>query len=407
MPWKEVLPMEQRVSFVLAVKAEEGSFAQLCRLYGISRKTGYKWWDRFCEQGIGGVRERSSRPRHSPKRSAAKWNAAVIKLREQYPWWGPKKLRAKLRQRYGDDAAVPAVSTLGAMLVRAGLVRSQRRRRRGGPQVERSQLSQARKANEVWAVDFKGWFKTGDGQRCEALTMSDLATRYVLCCRALREESFACVYPIMRRVFKVYGLPGIIRVDNGSPFASRGAGGLSRLSVWWMRLGITVEFITPGHPQENGSHERMHRTLKAETARPPASNMPKQQRRFDNWRRRFNTQRPHESLAQKQPAKLYHHSTRLYRQAMPLPPPRYPKGWSVRRVRSNGEIKWRGRKRFIGQALIGQLVGVTPLQAERCEVYFMERLLGALHEAEADFTGLRPTAYVLQNQRNKTTKSVT
>lgn len=404
MPWKEVLPMCERASFVLAVKAEEGSFARLCRMYGISRKTGYKWWWRFCEQGLEGVTERSSRPRHSPNRSAAKWSKAVKKLREKCPWWGPKKLRAKLRERHGEDASVPAASTIGAMLVRAGLVQSSRRRRRGGPKVERPQLSQATKANEVWAVDFKGWFKTGDGQRCEALTMTDLATRYVLCCRALKEESFARVYPIMREVFKVYGLPGIIRVDNGSPFASRGGGGLSRLSVWWMRLGIKVEFITPGKPQENGSHERMHRTLKAETARPPAFNMGKQQRRFDSWRRRFNTQRPHESLGQKQPAKLYHHSTRLYRQAIPLSPVRYPDGWAVRRVRSNGQIKWRGRKRFIGEALVGQLVGLRPLKLEHSEVYFMERLLGVLNEANADFTGLRPTAYVRQNQRSKTTK---
>jgi putative transposase len=407
MPWKEVLPMEERANFVLAVKRGEESFARLCRGYGISRKTGYKWWRRFCGEGLEGVRERSSRPGHSPGRSAAKWSAAVIKLRERYPWWGPKKLRAKLRERYANDAAVPAASTLGAMLMRARLVRSRRRRRQGGPQMARSQLRVASKANEVWAVDFKGWFKTGDGQRCEALTMSDLATRYVLCCRALGEASFARVYPIMKRVFKLYGLPRIIRVDNGSPFASRGAGGLSRLSVWWMRLGIAVEFITPGHPQENGSHERMHRTLKAETARQPAYNLRKQQRRFDAWRRQFNTQRPHEALAQERPAKLYQRSARIYRNVMQLPPPRYPLGWSVRRVRSNGEIKWRGRKRFIGEALVGQLVGLTSLKAERCEVYFMERLLGALHQTEADFTGLRPTAYVLQNQRNGATKSVT
>jgi hypothetical protein len=255
-------------------------------------------------------------------------------------------------------------------------------------------------ANEVWAVDFKGWFKTGDGQRCEALTMSDLATRYVLCCRAVEEQSFARVYPIMKRVFKLYGLPRTIRVDNGSPFASRGAGGLSRLSVWWMRLGIAVEFITPGHPEQNGSHERMHRTLKAETARPPAYNLRKQQRRFDAWRRRFNTQRPHEALAQQPPAKLYQHSARIYCETAQLPSPRYPLGWPVRRVRSNGQIKWRGRKRFIGEALVGQLLGLHASEPNRCAVYFMERLLGTLHDTEANFAGLRPTAYVLQNQRN-------
>jgi hypothetical protein len=174
-----------------------------------------------------------------------------------------------------------------------------------------------------------------------------------------------------------------------------------------MRLGIAVEFIAPGRPQENGSHERMHRTLKAETAGPPAYNLRKQQRRFDAWRRRFNTQRPHEALGQERPAKLYQRSARSYREAKQLPSPRYPLGWSMRRVRSNGEIKWHGRKRFIGEALVGQLVGLTPVKVDRCEVYFMGRLLGALRESEADFTGLRPTAYVLQNQRKGATKSVT
>jgi len=399
MPWKEVLPMEERAKFVLRVKKAEESFARLCREYAISRKTGYKWWSRFCEQGLEGLRERSSRPWRSPRRSGVKWQEGVIQLRGRYPFWGPKKLRAKLEQTCRKGEVVPAASTLGMILQRGGLARG-RRRRGARPQIVRGVLREASGPNEIWAVDFKGWFRTGNGQRCDPLTISDLATRYVLCCRALEQQSFALVYHVMEGVFKIYGLPGRIRVDNGSPFAGRGAGGLSRLSVWWMRLGIGVEFITPGHPQENGSHERMHRTLKAETVYQPAYNLTKQQHRFDRWRRYFNTERPHESLGQQPPAKLYRSSTRTYSQQNELLRPHYPQDWAVRRVRSNGEIRWRGHKRFIGEALVGELIGLHRLTPTQHAVYFMERLLGTLHDAEADFTGLRPTAYVLQNQRN-------
>jgi len=400
MPWKEVLPMEQRVSFVLEVQKQEKSFAALCRAADISRKTGYKWWERFRVQGLNGLRERSRRPHTSPGRSEEKWRLAVIELRERYPWWGPKKLRAKLIARHGR-AGVPAASTLGEMLVGVGLVRG-RKRSGARPQIERPALTQAQESNQVWAVDFKGWFRTGDRCRCDPLTVSDLASRYLLCCQALKDQSYAGTRAVFERLFAQHGLPSIVRVDNGGPFGSRGAGGLSRLSVWWMRLGIAVEFITPGHPEENGVHERMHRTLKAETASPPARTLREQQRRFDKWRRHFNLERPHEALNQQTPALHYQSSARPYRRVEARVS--YPAHYWVRRVRSNGQIKWRGQKRFIGVALVGQIVGLKEVEPRRHEVYFMERLLGALHDAEADFGGLRPTAYARQNQRKEEQK---
>jgi len=399
-----VLPMEQRVNFVLEIEKAERSFASVCRDFAISRRVGYKWWKRFRVEGLEGLRERSRAPRRRPKQSAACWRERAIELREQHPWWGPKKIRAKLRARFGAEpgVVVPAASTLGTMLSRVGLVRRARGRRPATQSVERASLSEPHAPNEVWTVDFKGWFRTGDGSRCDPLTVTDLQSRYLLCVQLLRSPSFVQTQATLAGVFAQYGLPRVIRVDNGSPFGSRGAGGLSRLSVWWMRLGIGVEFIVPGHPEQNGSHERMHRTLKAETTRPPARTLRKQQVRLDQWRRYFNTERPHEAMGQQVPAKYYEASERRY--PARLREVHYPVGWLVRRVRSNGQIKWQGRLRFIGEAFVGQLLGLKEIESGRHEVYFMERCLGALHKPSANFGGLRPTAYARQNQRREKQK---
>jgi hypothetical protein len=258
-------------------------------------------------------------------------------------------------------------------------------------------LLSAEVPNEVWAADFKGWFRTLDVNRCDPLTVSDLASRYLLCAEILPSQSVAQTQKAFRRLFARHGLPKVMRVDNGGPFGSRGAGGLSRLSVWWMRLGIKVEFIAPGHPEQNGSHERMNRTRKEQTTCPPARSVRKQQVRFDQWRRHFNSQRPHEALAQRVPARCYKVSSRPY--PSQLEEVQYPAGWLVRRVRSNGQIKWAGRLYFIGEALVGQLVGLKRAGGGQREIYFMERFLGRLDEASANFDGLRPTAYVRQNSR--------
>lgn len=399
MPWKEVLPMEQRVSFVMEVAKAEESFARLCRSFGISRKTGYKWWKRFKQEGLCGVRKRSSWPKRSPRATEAYWRERIIKLRKRFGWWGAKKLRAKLIAKYGPTG-VPAASTVGTILNRFGLVRG-RVRRKLGPLMPRPPLSKAAHVNQVWAADFKGWFRTAKGKRCDPLTVSDMVSRYLLCCEALQGQSFEQVQPIFDRLFKEYGLPASIRVDNGAPFGSRGPGGLSRLSVWWMQLGIAVEFIAPGHPEQNGVHERMHRTLKAETLGAVASTLRQQQSRFDQWRRHFNLERPHEALGQEPPALHYQPSTRAYH-PQAVAKIIYPATWSVRRVRTNGEIKWRGRKRFLGMAFIGQPVGLRAVEPRRHEVYFMEKLLGELHLD--DIYGLRPTAYARKHHRKENEK---
>jgi transposase InsO family protein len=384
MPWKEVSVMEQRVSFVLRVKAAIESFAGSCRRYAISRETGYKWWRRFRRCGLAGLKEQSRRPQSCPHQSPRKWHGRTVRVRLRYPHWGPKKIRAKLAAQYGGRS-LPAASTLGRILKAHGLVRTRRWRRRG-PALELMALQAPSQPNEVWAVDFKGWFRTGDGQRCDPLTLSDLYSRYVLDCRVVADHSYEATRPGFERIFVRYGLPQKIRVDNGSPFGSSGAGGWSRLSVWWLRLGIAVEFTRPGHPQDNGVHERMHRTLKAETTQPPAQTPRGQQRRFDRWCVQFNEQRPHEALQQRVPAEQYRLSARTYTGLGEEP--QYPAEYAVRRVRSNGEIKWAGRRRFVGEAFCGQRIGIKRVSSQRLQVYFFEHLLGELHEEETG--GLRP-----------------
>jgi transposase InsO family protein len=395
MPWKKVLPMEQKMAFIIKVKERALSFATICREFEVSRRTGYKWWRRYQESGMDGLRERSHRPHRCPHQSAPVWSDRVVALRLRHPSWGPKKLRVKLVARYGE-ADVPAVSTLGARLKASGLVRS-RWRRRIQPKRQPGRLTLAAYPNQVWGVDFKGWFRTGDGRRCDPLTMSDLFSRYLVCCQVAADQSYAEARHWFEKVFKQYGLPEVIRVDNGGPFASTGAAGLSRLSVWWISLGIRPEFITPGHPEENGVHERMHRTLKAETTKPAAANGRAQQKRFERWRRKFNEERPHEALGQKTPASFYHFSLRGYggEKARFI----YPGDYVVRRVRSNGEIKWRAGLCYVGQAVIGQLVGLRQAEAGRVEVWFENYLLGDLYQNESG--GLRPSVSVLQTSQQQ------
>ena len=390
MAWKMVLPMEERIRFVLAVEQRQYSIAELCRQYGISRKTGYKWIARYRVDGLEGMRERSRRPWHCPHKTNEKWVDRIIQQRLKHPRWGPKKIRIILQEQ-GWPGPIPVASTIGNVLDRAGLVKPRKRRRRRKRSFQ-GPFSQVQRPNNVWGVDYKGWFRTGDGQRCDPLTVSDLYSRYVLGIKALPNQGYAAARDVFEQLFSRYGLPEVIRSDNGSPFASTGAGGLSRLSVWWTLLGIKLELIAPGHPEQNGSHERMHLTLKQEACCPASANHRAQQRRFNKWRKEFNEQRPHEALQMKKPAQMYHRSDRAY--AKSLMEPSYPPGYQVRRVRTNGEIKWCGRKRFIGEALKGAPVGVKRIDESRSQVYFGSILLGDLHDA--DSRGLRPSVYVSQ-----------
>ena len=377
MAWQEVAPMEERVRFVLKATREVIGFGELCAQFGISRKTGYKWLARYQAHGLTGMHERSRRPHQSPTRLPAEVVALLLRERQRHASWGPKKLRTLLATKYGVTP-VPAASTIGRLLQQHGLTRK-RRQRRPVSQPDRTTRTPATGPNAVWATDFKGWFRTQDGRRCDPLTISDLYSRYVLACRIVPGQRMADVQPVFRQVFRRFGLPTVLRVDNGLPFGSHGVAGLSHLSAWWLHLGIRVEFIEPAHPEQNGGHERMHRTLKADTARPPAVTPRAQQVRFDRWRHTFNHERPHEALGMRCPAEYYVPSPHRYTDHPAAPT--YPPHYEVRRVKRHGAIKWQGRLCFIGEALRGLRVGLVEADADAYDVYFKDLHLGRLDRA--------------------------
>lgn len=365
MPWREVCPMDEKVRFVAAVLAEEQSMTELCESFGVSRKTGYKWLLRYREHGPQGLHALSRAPHRVPWAIAQAQAGAILGVRRAHPSWGPKKLRAKLIEG-ASEQAWPAASTIGELLRRKGLTQARKGRRHAvanpGP------LTVAASANDLWCIDFKGWFLTADRTRCDPLTVSDAFSRYLLCAQVLARPDYAGCRAQLERVFCEYGLPRMMRSDNGAPFASLGAGGLSRLGVWWVKLGITPERIEPGKPEQNGRHERMHKTLKAETASPPAANLAQQQQRFDRFRHEFNHERPHEALGQTAPDQHYSPSPRRY--PARLEDPVYPSDYQVRRVRSNGEIKWAGERIFLSMPLIGEVVGLKQTEHGDAELYF-------------------------------------
>lgn len=353
MSWKETCLMEERLKFMAAWLSEEESWSSLCERYGVSRKTGYKWAARYKREGLGGLSDRSRAPQNLPHKIEAKVAARIVSLRKKRRSWGPRKLRAAL-QREEPGHAWPAASTIGDLLQREGLVARRRGRRAALEQA--GPFAAIEQANDTWCLDFKGWFRTGDGIRCDPLTVSDAHSRYLLACRIV-SPTYEGVQPQIERLLREHGLPRAIRSDNGPPFASTAAGGLSRLSVEWLKLGIRLERIEPGCPQQNGRHERLHRTLKGETLRPPAATVVAQQVRFDDFRQVYNHERPHEALGQVPPATLWQPSPRAYPSR--LEEPTYPSDHAVRRVRSSGEIKWAGQLIFISQSLIGEPVGVA------------------------------------------------
>jgi transposase InsO family protein len=365
--------MDERTQFIARILKGGDEMAALCREYGISRKTGYKWLGRYRCEGAAGLRERSHAPlRHGQAHDVAVVQA-VLNLRERWGW-GPKKLRVKLGERH-PELVVPAASTIGDWLRQEGLVGRSRRRRRCPAYAQ--PFAAVAGANDVWCTDFKGWFRTGDGRRCDPFTLSDAHSRYLLRCQAVPRPDEASVRPIFEAAFKEHGLPRAIRSDNGPPFASLGVGGLSRLAVWWIKLGIRPERIVAGKPQQNGRHERVHRTLKEETLAPPAESLPAQQQRFHDFRAVYNNERPHEALGQKTPASLYEPSPRPYPER--IDDPGYRDDVAVRRVRSNGQIKWAGELIFVGEALIGEPVGVVETQSGDWLVRFADVELGYIH----------------------------
>lgn len=354
MPWKNESPMEQKQRFVSLVATDRFTMAELCESFGISRKTGHKWKERYEAQGMAGLEERSRAPKTVTGRTEAAVERLIVGEKRLHPTWGPKKIQRVLEVKHALER-VPAVSTVGEVLKRHGLV--QARKRRGGLfTVERATLTMPQRCNHVLGVDFKGWFTLGDGARCDPLTVSDLFSRYLMKAEAMPDMTVRWTQREFRSVFRRYGLPEIIRVDNGAPFASMGPAGLSRLSVWWIGLGIEVQFSRPGCPQDNGCHERMHRTMKAECCRPGSANRWAQQQRFERWRRVFNQERPHEGLGMRTPAEVYQPSARRLDER--IKPDLYDAVVETRRANQAGFISWQGNNCYVGESLIGAEVAV-------------------------------------------------
>jgi putative transposase len=380
MPWKETCPMDQRVAFIGDWLRDEWSISDLCQRYGISRKTGYKWLDRYEAAGVGGLVERSRAPEHPGRAMAQEARDAILALRNAHRYWGPRKLHAKLIDTQ-PQKQWPAASTIGDLLKREGLSHPRRRQRYLVPLTQ--PLAAAQAPNDVWTADFKGWFRTGDGTRCDPLTVADACTRFVLCCQ-ITAESEAGVRPWFERTFREYGLPRALRTDNGSPFATTGPGRLSHLAVWWLKLGIALDRIDPGHPEQNGRHERFHLTLQEEGSTPPSPTKAQQQRRFDRLREEFNHERPHEALDQVPPGRVYVASPRPY--PARLEDPWYDATHQVRRVKDCGQIQWQGDYVFVSEAVRGELVGLAESERGDWTVRFMEVELGRIDRATRRFT---------------------
>jgi transposase InsO family protein len=376
MPWKEICPMDDRTQFIVEALRGELPMSALCRKYAVSRKTGYKWWTRFATGGRGELADRSHAALGHPNATPAATVILVVDARKAHPTWGPRKLRAWLTLKY-PRLALPAPSTLGIILKRQGLARPRRPRR--APPPYGAPLRAAAAPNTVWCADFKGSFLLGNGRRCNPLTISDAYSRFLLRCEALTYTDERHVRPIFESAFAEFGRPQALRTDNGPPFGTVAAGGLSRLALWWLNLGIRPERIAPGQPQQNGRHERLHRTLKAETTRPPARTLAEQQLAFDRFRRVYNHERPHEALGLQPPATVYTASARSY--PIRLREPTYRRGLRVRTVRHDGTLLWHGKALYLAETLAGEHIALEELPGQRWRVLYADILLGFIDQA--------------------------
>lgn len=365
MPWNEVTKMDERVRLVGDHSSGLYTVTELVERHGISRKTGYKWIGRYGEEGVEGLRDRSCAPHSCPHQTPEWIERRVLEAREAHPRWGPKKLLAVLKKAE-PELAWPVTSTVGAILKRHGLIEGRERRYRhvhpGRPVVE------AIEPNDVWSSDFKGQFRLGNREYCYPLTVLDGVSRYLVGCQGRSSVCERGAREVFERLFEEYGLPWQMLTDNGTPFSSPGLCGLSRLSVWWIKLGIQPLRIERGHPEQNGRHERMHSTLKAETTRPPGGSMRAQQRTFDRFRREYNEERPHEALDQRPPGSVYRPSERRYPRREPSV--EYPGHYEVRRVKHSGEIRWQGENKFLTRALAGEWVGLEEIEDGIWSLYF-------------------------------------
>lgn len=382
MPWKEVKPMDEKVLFIADWLRQICSFTELCERYTISRKTGYKWISRYNEGGIEDLCEASRRPHQSPQQIPYAIRKAILELRTRGTMVpGPKKIQVLLQQRFPEEP-VPSKTTIYKILHAEGCVATRRRRRRVAPFPQ--PFSPVNAVNELWSADYKGQFQLLNGIWCYPLTVMDHQSRYLLCCHGLEGPRFEETRQTFLRIFQEYGLPGRIRTDNGVPFATTATGGLSRLAIWWITLGIFPERIEPGKPQQNGRHERMHRTLKQAATQSPGRSIADQQLILDQFRHEYNQERPHETLQQQTPASHYQPSLRPYTETPEELT--YPDYYVMRRVQQAGVVNCHGKMVYVSHLLKGQLVGLVEVAEGIWDVYFGPVRLGGFDERQAKGT---------------------
>lgn len=395
MGWTETCAVDERMRFVMAVEKREESVAAVCRRFGVSRKTGYKWLERYDEAGVEGLLDRSRAPLNHPQALSEAIAERCLGVRRAHPTWGPVKIRAWLARR-APRTRWPAVSTIGALFDREGLTVKRRVRRRSPP--SSVPFAHCGAANDVWCMDFKGWFLTGDGTHCEPLTLSDAHSRYLLRCQVMGRTDEDHVWPVLDAAFREFGLPSRLRSDNGAPFASRGAGGLSKLSVKVIKAGVVPERIAPAKPQQNGRLERLHLTLLQDTADPPARSLREQIDRLKAFQQLYNEERPHQALGNDTPAEHYELSPRRWDGV--LREPEYDEGYAVRRVRHNGEIRWCNDTVYINAALIGEPIGLMETADGSWTVSYGPITLGVIaHGSDRLDKPKRPTRGHVDNVR--------
>jgi transposase InsO family protein len=382
MPWLETVAMQQRVQFLAAHQEGLFTMTELCARFGVSRKTGYKWLARYAEGGRAGLGDRSRAPHHCPHRIPEAVAELICRARRAHPDWGPAKLLDWLEPRH-PDVEWPAASTAGDLLARRGLVAKRRRRR---PHQHPGVVPPTTETpNDLWTADFKGQFATRDGVYCYPLTIADQHTRFLLMCHGVRSTHTVLARPVFERAFRAYGLPRAIRTDNGVPFATNAVHGLSDLNVWWLRLGIQHQRIHPGCPQENGAHERMHRTLKRGAIRPPRADLAAQQRAFNAFRAEYNAERPHAFLEGQTPASCYRPSPRPF--PPKLPPQEYPGHFLVKKVTTAGTVRFQTRLLYIANAVAHHHVGLEETDDGIWSLYFNTVLLGKVDERDGILRG--------------------
>ena len=382
MPWKETGPMLERTRFIEDYLSGFYTITELADRYGVSRRVLHKWLARHDRDGLKGLVDRSRAPLHIPHRTCDDIAASIIAFRRRFPHMGPRKIAARLAELH-PEVAWPAASTIGDILSRANLVAELPRRNPPAHPLRHRDVP--REPNDLMTVDYKGQFLLGNHRYCYPLTIADHVSRFLMACDAFASTEYAHTRQTFERVFGEFGLPRAILSDNGSPFGSPGLGRLSRLSLWWIRLGISVERIVPGHPEQNGAHERMHRTLKAETARPPEKTLDRQQQRFDCFRHDFNNERPHEALGQKRPASVYRPSPRPYPEK--LLPIEYAGHLQVRKVDAKGMIRWNNTRLFLSHTLEHEMVGLEEIDDGIWSLYYGPVLLARFDERERRFYG--------------------